>query len=98
MRKEYKLFTKTFLKNEFRNAKVTFDLTLEQMAEELRLSTRQCSNLLSGSSGFGMESLIRFLVFVPEEYAVTLLRKYRKLLSEREENESLTPRKKKDDK
>ncbi len=98
MRKEYKLFTKTFLKNELRTAKVTFDLTLEQMAENLRLSTRHCSNLLNGSSGFGMESVLRFLAFVPEEYAVMLLRKYRKLLSEQEENESLTPRKKKDDK
>ena len=92
MQKDYKSFTKEFLKNEFCTAKSTFHFTQEQMAERMRLSTRQCSNLANGKSGFGMESVICFLAFLPEEYILTVLRNYRKLLVEKEENEFTTRR------
>ncbi len=95
MQYNYRLFTKEFLKNEFKNARSVLNLTQEQLAEQMRLSTRQCSNLANGRSGFGMESIICFLAFLPEEYVMSVLRKYRKMLIEQEENETMTHRNKK---
>ncbi|MBO5114648.1 MAG: hypothetical protein J6C02_00705 [Peptococcaceae bacterium] len=92
MRNRYISITNHFLTKELNDVAANLNLTREASAELMRISLRHCSSLAKGDVGFGVVSLCCFLAFLPIDYAMQILQKYRTMILFVEEKEPLVHR------
>lgn len=84
----YKEFTKTYLIPLLRPWRKERGLTQEDMAEELRMSSRSYAALERGESGFSATTLLFFLALLTDEELLQVVREFLSMVIWKEQHEA----------
>ncbi|MBU5626933.1 hypothetical protein KQI82_09335 [Oscillibacter sp. MSJ-2] len=80
--RQYKTLLQVFLRNSIYAFRKEMGYSQERMAELLHISPRSYIDQEHGKYSFSALSVIFFLITIPEERVLSLLRAFRKLLQE----------------
>lgn len=84
----YKEFTKTYLVPMLKPWRKRHGKTQEDMAEELRMSSRSYGALERGKSGFSATTLLFFLALLSDEELLGVVRKFLSMVIWKEQHEA----------
>ena len=84
--RQYKTLLQVFLRNSIYTYRKEKGYSQERMAELLHISPRSYIDQEHGKYSFSALSVIFFLISIPEELVLSLLRGFKKLVQEEEEH------------
>lgn len=84
--RQYKTLLQVFLHNSIYTYRKEKGYSQERMAELLHISPRSYIDQEHGKYSFSALSVIFFLISIPEELVLSLLRAFKKLVQEEEEH------------
>ena len=85
---QYQSLLKEFLMVRVHSYRLTLQCSQERMAEKLRISPRSYIDLERGKYGFSAATFAFFLLILPEEDVLDLLKRLRKLIEEEDSHDA----------
>ena len=85
---QYQSLLKDFLMVRVHSYRLTLQCSQERMAEKLRISPRSYIDLERGKYGFSAATFAFFLLILPEDDVLDLLRSIRKLINKEDNHDA----------